>query len=128
MPATPSARPNGGSVGGPSSCPVWWANPLIASARVPKARRCAYGPSCPNPVTRSITRRGLCSSSCSGPSPHSSITPGREVLHQHVGVRHQPTEHVLALWLTEVERHRSLVARDDLPPHAVSLPVPAMSS
>ena len=78
MPATPSASPNGGSVGGPSSCPVWWANPLIASIRVPNARRSAYGPSWPNPVTRSITSRGLISSSVSGPRPHFSMTPGRK--------------------------------------------------
>ena len=35
----PSARPNGGSVGGPSGSPVMAANPLIASARVPKPGR-----------------------------------------------------------------------------------------
>ena len=33
--ATPSARKNGGSVGGPSGSPVTWANPLMASASVP---------------------------------------------------------------------------------------------
>ena len=37
IPATPSASPNGGSVGGPSSGPVGRANPLIASISVPKA-------------------------------------------------------------------------------------------
>lgn len=39
--ATPSARPNGGSVGGPSGSPVIAANPLIASASVPKPGRAA---------------------------------------------------------------------------------------
>ena len=78
MPATPSASPNGGSVGGPSSCPVWWANPLIASINVPNARRSEYGPSCPKPVTRSTTSRGLRCSRTSGPSPHFSSTPGRK--------------------------------------------------
>lgn len=37
--ATPSASPNGGSVGGPSGSPVAAANPLIASASVPKPGR-----------------------------------------------------------------------------------------
>ena len=40
-PVTPSASPKGGSVGGPSGWPVWWAKPLIASASVPNARRLA---------------------------------------------------------------------------------------
>ena len=37
--AIPSARPNGGRVGGPSGSPVDAANPLIASASVPKPGR-----------------------------------------------------------------------------------------
>ena len=42
--ATPSARKKGGSVGGPSGCPVTWANPLMASASVPKPGRSLVGP------------------------------------------------------------------------------------
>ena len=41
MPQMLSARPNAGSVGGPSSAPVRSAKPLIASARVPKPGRLA---------------------------------------------------------------------------------------
>ena len=37
--AMPSARPNGGRTGGPSGSPVIAANPLIASASVPKPGR-----------------------------------------------------------------------------------------
>ncbi len=37
--AIPSARPNGGRVGGPSGAPVRAANPLIASARLPNPGR-----------------------------------------------------------------------------------------
>ena len=37
--AIPSARPNGGRVGGPSGSPVDAAKPLIASASVPKPGR-----------------------------------------------------------------------------------------
>ena len=40
-PAIESARPKGGSVGGPSGSPVIAAKPLIASARVPKPGRWA---------------------------------------------------------------------------------------
>ena len=57
--AMPSARPNGGRVGGPSGSPVIAANPLIASARVPNPGRPAYGPIWPNPVTRARTSPGL---------------------------------------------------------------------
>ena len=39
MPAIESARPMDGSVGGPSGSPVTAANPLMASARVPKPGR-----------------------------------------------------------------------------------------
>lgn len=57
--ATPSASPNGGRVGGPSGSPVIAANPLIASASVPNPGRVRYGPTCPNPLTRASTSRGL---------------------------------------------------------------------
>ena len=57
----PSASPNGGSVGGPSGSPVIAANPLIASASDPKPGCRAFGPDCPNAVTRATTRRGLAS-------------------------------------------------------------------
>ena len=75
---TESASPNGGSVGGPSGSPVAAANPLIASARVPKPGRRAYGPTWPNPVMRAITSRGLTACSSSGPSPQRSRVPGRK--------------------------------------------------
>ena len=38
--AMPSAKPNGGSVGGPFTSPVMAAKPLIDSAKVPKPARC----------------------------------------------------------------------------------------
>ncbi len=43
----PSARPNGGRVGGPSGSPVIAAKPLIASASVPNPGRVRYGPDLP---------------------------------------------------------------------------------
>ena len=97
MPATPSASPNGGSVGGPSSCPVWWANPLIASIRVPNARRSAYGPSWPKPVTRSITSRGLISSSVVGPETPLLHHARPEVLDDHVRVGDELAQQLLPL-------------------------------
>lgn len=57
--ATPSASMNDGSVGGPSGLPVRWANPLIASPRVPKPDRSDLGPPAPNPVTCTITNPGF---------------------------------------------------------------------
>src|SRR3954452_24482243 len=126
MPATPSARPNGGSVGGPSSCPVWWANQLIASISVPNARRSAYGPSWPKPVTRSITSRGLMSSSVSGPSPPLLHDPRPEVLHDHVRVGDELAQQLLPLRPAEVQRDRALVAGDHLPPQAGPRAVPAV--
>ena len=56
--AIPSARPNGGRVGGPSGQPLIAAKPLMDSARVPKPGRTEYGPNCPNPVTRVMTGGG----------------------------------------------------------------------
>ena len=56
---TPSARPNAGSVGGPSGSPVNDANPLIASASVPNPARRRIGPTCPNPVIRARISPGF---------------------------------------------------------------------
>ena len=76
--ATPSARPKGGSVGGPSGSPVMAAKPLMASASVPKPGREEYGPNWPKPVTRASTSPGLASCSTSGPMPQRSSVPGRK--------------------------------------------------
>ena len=87
--AMPSARPNGGSVGGPSGSPVRAAKPLIASAIDPNPGRDPYGPNCPNAVTLAITRRGLaaCSSRARFPSARAFRA---EVLDQHVGASSRP--------------------------------------
>ncbi len=77
-PATPSASASGGSSGGPPGSPFSSANPLIASASVPKPGREAYGPVCPNPVTRATTSRSLSSISDAGSSPQRSSVPGRK--------------------------------------------------
>ena len=50
-----------------------------------------------------------------------------EVLDQYVGVRDQSAQNVLSGRFAEVERHRALVAGDDLVPQAMSLVVPTMS-
>src|SRR3954447_7679222 len=39
--------------------------------------RCAYGPVCPQPVSRVYTRRGFRASRSSGPRPRRSMAPGR---------------------------------------------------
>src|SRR6478609_2379816 len=78
MPAIESARPKAGRVGGPSAWPVRCANPLIASARVPKPARAAYGPVWPKPVMRATTRPGLSSCRTSGERPQRSRVPGRK--------------------------------------------------
>ena len=65
MPAIESARPNAGSVGGPSGSPVRWAKPLIDSTSVPNAGRDAYGPDWPKPVTRNRISPGLSAASTS---------------------------------------------------------------
>lgn len=76
--AIESARPNGGSVGGPSGSPVSAAKPLIASASVPNPGRGEYGPNWPKAVTRVSTRRGLAAFSSSQPRFHFSRVPGRK--------------------------------------------------
>src|SRR6478752_9390440 len=78
IPAIESASPKAGRVGGPSAWPVRCAKPLIASARVPKPARAAYGPVWPNPVIRATTRPGLSSCSASGERPQRSRVPGRK--------------------------------------------------
>ena len=75
---TSSVRAMGGSSGPPSASPLMAANPDMASASVANPGRCAYGPSCPNAVTRHTTSRGFRPSSTSGPSPSRSMTPGRK--------------------------------------------------
>ncbi len=77
-PAMPSASPKGGSVGGPSGCPVMCAKPLIDSARVPKPGRDEYGPYCPNPVVRTTTSRSFSARRRSGPMFQRSSVPGRK--------------------------------------------------
>ena len=54
-----SASANGGSTGGRSPKPFLEAKPDIASTSVPKPGRSRYGPSCPNPVTRTMISFGL---------------------------------------------------------------------
>ena len=73
-----SVRAIGGSSGGPSASPLIAAKLDIASAIVANPVRPAYGPSCPNPVTRRMTSFGLRSSSTSGPMPRRSSVPGRK--------------------------------------------------
>ena len=62
------------------------ANPLIASARVPKPGRPAYGPIWPKPVIRAITSRGLTRVQLGRAEPPALQGAGAEVLDQHVGV------------------------------------------
>src|SRR3974377_790941 len=54
-----SASANGGSTGSRSGNPVRAAKPLMASTRVPKPGSGAYGPVCPNPEMRTMTRLEL---------------------------------------------------------------------
>ncbi len=50
----------------------------MLSTKVPKPGRSLYGPSCPQPETRTITSRGLRLCSSAGPSPIFSSVPGRK--------------------------------------------------
>ena len=70
-----SAMGKDGSVGD-SSGPVVAAKPDIASTMVPKPGRSRYGPSWPQPETRTITSRGFSLESASQPRPHFSNVPG----------------------------------------------------
>ena len=126
--AMPSARPNGGSVGGPSGSPVMAAKPLMASASVPKPGREEYGPNWPKPVTRASTSPGFASCSTSGPMPQRSSVPGPEVLDHHVGVGGQGAEDLLALRGREVQRDRLLVAAEHLPPEADAVALRAVGA
>jgi hypothetical protein len=53
---------------------------------------------------------------------------GPEVLDEHLGIACKGTEDLLALGGTEVERHASVVAGDDLPPQAVTILVRSVRS
>ncbi len=112
----PSARPNGGSVGGPSGSPVSAANPLIASARLPKPGRAEYGPNWPNAVTRAITSAGLAACSSSGPRPQRSSVPGRKFSMSTSASRDQRQQQPCAVRLAEIDGDGALVAPQRLPP------------
>jgi hypothetical protein len=53
---------------------------------------------------------------------------GAEVLDQHVGIGYEVAQDLLAFGRTEVQRHASLVAGDDLPPQPVTVLVRAVRS
>ncbi len=112
----PSARPNGGSVGGPSGSPVMAANPLIASASVPNPGRFAYGPVWPKPVTRATTRPGLRSWSTLGAEAPALEGAGAEVLDHHVGVAASSRNTSWPSGVREHQRDALLVAAEHLPP------------
>ena len=77
-PADRSATGIPGLTGGPPGRPVTAMIPLIPCTTASYAGRCAHGPVCPKPLTEQYTSRGLRSSSCSGPRPRRSMTPGRK--------------------------------------------------
>ena len=116
MPAIESASPKAGSVGGPSACPVRWAKPLIASARVPKPARAAYGPVWPKPVIRATHQTGVELEQHVGGEAPALEGAGPEVLDQHVGGGDQAAEDLGALGGGQAERDGALVARDLRPP------------
>ena len=126
--ATPSARPKGGSVGGPSGSPVMAAKPLIASASVPKPGREEYGPNWPKPVTRASTSRGLRLVQHLRADAPALQRAGPEVLDHHVGVGGQGAEDLLPLRGREVQRDGPLVAAEHLPPQADAVALGAVAA
>ena len=58
------------------------------------------------------TSRGLLGLQLVGAQPHPGRRAGREVLHEHVGRRHQPEQQLAPPWVLGVERERLLVAVD----------------
>ena len=68
--ATELARAIGGSVGGPSACPVISANPLDRFREGPEPRSLAIGPVCPKPDRRTRTRLVGCPPAPPGRDPN----------------------------------------------------------
>ena len=87
--AIPSARPNGGSVGGPSGSPVDRREPAHRLGQRAEAGPAAYGPVWPNAVTRASTSRGLCRASTVVAQPPALERAGPEVL-DHARPRGRP--------------------------------------
>ena len=77
-PVISSVRAIGGRSGARPSSPLIAARPLIDSAIEANPARCAYGPVCPKPVTRTITSFGFRARRTSGPKPRRSKMPGRK--------------------------------------------------
>ena len=112
----PSARPNGGSVGGPSGSPVMRRE---AAHRLGQAAEAG-----PRRVRTDLAEAGdardheprvdrVEASRAEAPALERA---GPEVLDQHVGVGGERRQQVGALGLAEVERDRALVAAERLPP------------
>ena len=102
-------------MGGPSGWPVTCANPLMASARVPKPGRSLAGPPPPYPLTWSMTRLRM------GPVHRFVVEAPAEqrarsiVGHQDVADVEKAVEQILPFGMAEVEGHALLVAADALP-------------
>ena len=70
----------------------------------------ASGPSCPQPVIRAKTSRGLRRGAHIGAEPEAFGHPGPEPLYQHVGPLGQPQQQPDALGVLEVEADRPAAA------------------
>ncbi|CAB5119697.1 unannotated protein [freshwater metagenome] len=78
IPVSSSVSAMAGRSGCPSASPLTAAKPDIDSAMEAKPGRCAYGPVCPNPLTRVKIKVGLMACRTSGPRPRRSSAPGRK--------------------------------------------------
>ena len=112
---TSSVSAIGGSSGAPSGSPLIAANPLIASAIVAKPGRPAYGPSCPKPVMRRITRPGLRLEQVGRREAEALERPGPEVLDEHVRLVEQGAHGGESGLGLEVEDRGPLAPAEQLP-------------
>ena len=87
----------------------------MLSTSVPKPGRSRYGPLCPQPETRTITRRGLRACSTVRAEPHFFERPGPEILDQHLARRGQIEQQIAPARLAQAQRDALLVARIEFP-------------
>ena len=116
--ATPSARKNGGRVGGPSGWPVTCANPLIASAKVPKPGRSLLGPPNAVPADMQHDHPGMRRVHRLVVEPPLRQGTRPVVRHENVADVEEAVEQVLALGAAQVERDAPFVAAHALPEQA----------
>ena len=128
IPATPSARPNGGRVGGPSAGPHLVGEPGHRLGEGAERSPLGVRSELPEAADAQHDEVGVDLEQLVGSDVPAFHDAGPEVLDEHVGVFDEAAQDLLALGLGEVECDGPLVAGDHLRPQAVAVLVVAVGA